>query len=175
MGYFDTTLFLFKEEKQALSFLPNFHQQLVSLNITPELEEGTIIVFNDLRSGEEMDYIELESDISESELLQLLCSWKGLGLLSYRHPDFSFPFSINYLSWDDSRIQGFDIGFYSGEFKNSESSEKQQKMIKSIMELDDFEAVVGDIGNSSVDYINLRLPLSEIKELILQEGNKILR
>ncbi len=98
-----------------------------------------------------------------------------MGLLSYRHPDFNFPISINYLSWDDCHIQGFDIGFYGAEFKNSESSEKQQNLIKSIKELDNFEAVVGDIGNSSVDYINLHLPLSEIKEQILQKGNKILR
>ena len=83
MGYFDCTLFLFKSKKEPQSFLHKFHNQLNSLNMEPELEEGSLIVFNDLRNGAEKDYLEITQSISSDELLELLCSWKGLGLLSF--------------------------------------------------------------------------------------------
>ncbi len=44
MGYFDCTLFLFKTGKEPQSFLYKFHNQLNSLNMEPELEEGSLIV-----------------------------------------------------------------------------------------------------------------------------------
>jgi hypothetical protein len=165
MGYFDVTLVLLKTKKDPGSFLAEFHKELRIINVTLEKDENDII-FNDSITDEEKEPFELNESMTDDEVLDLLCSWKGLGLLSYRHPDLSLPFSINYLTWDDKNIDGFDIGLYGKEFRNEEDEERHKTFVTKIGSLVDFETIIGDIGNTSEKYINLRQDLSQVKEII---------
>jgi hypothetical protein len=173
MGYFHTTLVLFKKKKDPKSFLENFHNSLKNIGITLEKDEHEIIVFNDSRTEEEKEPIELQELMTDEAVLHLVAAWKGLGMLSYRHPDFRFAFSINYLTWDDEAVDGFDIGFYGKELKTKEEEERHQDIILEIGKLVDYEYIVGDIGNTSNKYIDLRKDLNVIKKFIQKNSFEI--
>ncbi|AWH86487.1 hypothetical protein HYN59_15830 [Flavobacterium album] len=166
MGYFNVTLVLLRESRDPKIFLPDFHEKLKLIGVTPEINKYEYLVFNDSRDDDEKDPIELYETMTEATVLDMLCSWKGLGLLSYRHPDFSFPFSINYLSWDDVTLGGFDIGFYNKEFYNQDAGTKHEKLIREIGTIADYKYIVGDIGMASDNCIESHLTLAETEAFI---------
>lgn len=166
MGYFNLTLVLFKEKKHPKTFLVDFHKKLKTISIILEKDDYEIIVFNDSIQGEEKEPIELNESMTDEDVINLVCFWKGLGMLSYRHPNFRYAFSINYLTWDDKFIDGFDIGFYSSEFRTNEDDKNHRKIISEIGNLVEYECIVGDIGNVSNHYIDLKQDLTKIKEII---------
>jgi hypothetical protein len=172
MSSFDVTLFLLKEKKEPRSFMIDFNEKLKSINVLLEKNDYEIIVFNDSRNEEEKEHIYLNESMTDEEIIDWVCSWKGLGLLSYRHPDFSMPLSINYLSWDDEYLYGFDVGFASTDtvFKK----EKHEKLMAKISEFIDYEYIVGNVENLDLPGNNIGLQsLDKIKELILNNSFKI--
>lgn len=68
---------------------------------------------------------------SVDEVLCSLCAWSGLGLLSYRHPKFEFPFTLNFHTWNDKLIDGFTIGF-NGHEALVKGKEKEQLIFEII-------------------------------------------
>jgi len=101
------------------------------------------------------------------EVLRLLSEWPGLGLLSYRHPLFNFPVTINYHTWGDAGIDGFTISFNGKELLSKEKIKEQ--LILDIISLVDYQYAVGDIGRQSSSYLDLAQSLSAIIESI-EEG-----
>jgi len=170
MSSFDETLFLLKEKKEPKSFMMNFNEKLQSINVLLEKGEYEIVVFNDSRNDEEKEHMYLNESMTDEQIIDLVCSWKGLGLISYRHPDFSMPLSINYLTWDDEDIYGFIISFAGNDIVFEE--EKHKKFISKISEFIDYEYIVGDVDNFPGTYIWLQ-SLDKIKELMLNISFKI--
>lgn len=166
MGYFNTTLVLLKKTETPEVFLLNFHEKLKAIGVILQKSNDEIIVFNDSCSGQEKEPFQLNESLSDIDIIHKMTEWKSLGLLSYRHPNFNFAFTINYLTWDDTFIYGFDIGFYSKEFKTTLDTIKHRDFITQISNVIDYEFIVGDIGNVSEDYIDLKQSLPAIKEII---------
>jgi hypothetical protein len=172
MSYFDGTLVLLKEKQEPKSFMIDFHEKLKSIDVMLVKDEYEIIAFNDSRSEEEKEPIRLNESMTDEHIIDLVCSWKGLGLLSYRHPDFKFQLGVNYLTWDDKYIYGFEISF-AGNDLVYEGSDKQKDLIFKISKFIDYQYIVGDIGNTSKNYISMEKSLDEIKEHILNNSFKI--
>lgn len=172
MSSFDMTLFLLKEKKEPKSFMIDFNEKLKSINVLLEKNDYEIIVFNDSRDEEEKEHIYLNESMTDEEIIDFVCSWKGLGLISYRHPDFRMPLSINYLTWDDEYLYGFDVGFASNDTVFKE--EQHKKLMIEISEFIDFEYVVGNIDSLDLPGEDIGLlSLDKIKEQILSKSFKI--
>lgn len=151
MGSFNNTLILLKNNKNAKEFLVDFHEKLLKINISFE-RNWRKIIFNDKRNGEEKKSVEFEDFHTDKEIIHLLCSWYGLGLLSYTNTDVEFPFSINYISWDDKHLQGIEISYkLSAENYNNRENIKN-KIILKIIGFVDAELAVGSIGNCEDDF-----------------------
>lgn len=151
MGNFNTTFILLKKNENAKEFLFDFHEKLLKLDISLEKELGRII-FNDKRNDEEKEPFELKNFNTDEEIIDSLCSWRGLGLLSYKHINIEFPFLINYISWDDTYLQGIEISF-RGSAKNYTNRDRiKNNVILKIAERVNFQLIVASIGNSEDDF-----------------------
>lgn len=151
MGNFNNTLIVLKNDNNAKDFLMDFHRKLFKLNISLEKDWG-FVVFNDKRNDEEKEPFELNDFNTDEEIIDFLCSWEGLGLLSYRHIDIEFPFHINYISWDDKCLQGIEISYkFSHENYINRNSIKNNVILK-IIEFIDFKLVAGGVGDSEDDF-----------------------
>jgi hypothetical protein len=164
MGGFHTTFVLLKNKQEVKPFLLDFHKKLKRINVLLEKDEHEIVCFNDSKE-EEKEHIYLDENKTDEEIIDLICSWKALALVSYRHPDFRFPFSINYLTWDEETIQGIDIGFYDKEFRTIEADETHQKFIYEVAGLLDYDFFVGDFENPLL-YFKIDKNLDAIKEFV---------
>lgn len=123
------------------------------------------IIFNDKRNDEEKEPLAFEDFKTNEEVIDILCSWEGLGLLSYRHADIEFPFYINYISWDDKYLQGMEIS-YKMSTENYTNRDNIRNIILRIIESIDPELAVGSIGNSEDDFrthLNLEYSLKYIE------------
>jgi hypothetical protein len=166
MGWFDVTLVLLKERQNSKSLLLNLHRKFETINLVIEIDDDVFIVFNDTRDGREKEIAHLNSSMSVDKVLSLLCDWPGLGLLSYRHPKFKFPITLNFHTWADELIDGFTIGFNGHEVLSKEKEKEKEQIIFDIIRFVDYKYAVGDIGNVSDTYINLEQPLSTIIKYI---------
>ena len=166
MGYFNKTLILLSEVQKPRKFLVDFHKILDSINLLPEIDEHEIIVFNDCRNGAEKEPIDLKSDMQLTQVIDLICSWKGLGLICYRHENFKFPIGINYITWDDQYVQGLTISVYGNDLITEQNQLDLNNLINNIINLIDYSFAVGDIGNLSKTYINLDQKIEEIIKYI---------
>ncbi|MCS4301036.1 hypothetical protein [Chryseobacterium sp. BIGb0232] len=169
MSNFDETLVLLKEKKDPKSFIMDFNEKLRSVDVLLEKDEDEIIVFNDTRHEEEKDYVELDESMTEEQVIDLICSWKALGLLSYRHPDFRLQIGINYLTWDDQSLHGFEISFSDKDLA-FDGTDRQTELILKISQLIDYEYIVGDVGHASRNYISMEESLEKIKEHIMSNS-----
>jgi hypothetical protein len=151
MGSFNNTFILLKNYENAKYFLVDFHVQLLKLNISLEKNWGAI-VFNDQRNDAEKEPFEFEDFKTDEEIIDIVCSWKGLGLLSYRHLNIEFPFYINYISWDDQSLQGMEISYKLSAENYTNRDNIKDNIILKIIELIDPELAVGSIGNSEDDF-----------------------
>lgn len=158
MGWFDVTFIILKDAQERKSFLTTFHTKLAKLNVHLDIDEGEFICYNDTRSGEEKEITDLSKDMSVEDVIDLLSEWPGLGILSYRHPDFSHYVTINYLTWDDKHIHGFTIGFNGKEVCLSPKQEKSIELINQLSELVDCKYVVGSIDDDPGIDFNDDLP-----------------
>lgn len=172
MGYYSGTLVLLKEKKEPKSFILDFNEQLKSINVLLQKSDYEIVVFNDSRNEEEKDYIELDVSMTDEEVIDLVCSWKGLGVFGYRHPDFKFELNINYLTWDDRYLYGFMVSFSDKDMVYG-GDDKQKELIYKISEYIEFEYIVGDINEVSQEYISMEKSLEDIKEHILKNSFEI--
>lgn len=161
MGWFDVTFVLLKEKQVPLSFLLDLHKKFSTIHLALEIDDDEFIVFNDTQNGSEKENIDLNNAMLHEEVIRLLCDWQGLGLLSYRHPAFNFPITLNYLTWDDTFLGGFTIGFNGHEV--SAKQNKKEQLIKAIISLVDYQFAIGDIGDI---YIGSGENLSEILRYI---------
>ena len=160
MSYFDTTLVLLKEGQIPKPFLKTLHEKLCDIGLNLEIDDEEFIVFNDTLNGEENEVFYLNHKMDLEQVLKHLSDWKGLGLLSYRHENFRFPVTIDFLTWDDNLLHGFTIGFNGKEV--SLNKKVKEELIFEIIQFVEFKYVIGDISNVSNTYINLRQNLSEI-------------
>jgi len=151
MGNFNKTLILLKKNENAKKFLVDFHEKLLKINISLKKDFG-VVIFNDKRNEEENEHIELEGFKTDEEIIDFLCSWEGLGLLSYKNINIEFPFHINYISWDDEYLQGIEISYLSSAENYSNRNNIKNNVILKIIELVDFKVVVGSIGDSEDDF-----------------------
>ena len=110
MSWFDVTFVLLKEKVDPLPFLVDFHKELAAINVVIDKSDQEFITFNDTKAGEEKEIVELNESMTIEEIIRQLCSWKALGLICYRHPDFKFPVSIHYLTWDERSLEGLRSG-----------------------------------------------------------------
>ncbi len=166
MGWFDETLVILKEEQERNHFLKTFHEKLNALAVTLDIDDDEFICFNDTRNEEEKDLVDLSQDLKTEDVLKTLCQWPGLGILSYRHPNFSHYVSINYHTWNDDQIKAFVIGFNGKEVAFGTKEEKSLELILQISNLVDYECVVGSI----YDDVNIEFSrdLSDILKHISQ-------
>lgn len=82
------------------------------------------------------------------------------------------PLSINYLTWDDEYLYGFDVGFASNDTVFKE--EQHEKLMTKISEFVDYEYVVGDMYSLDLPGGDVGLlSLDEIKGLIQNKSFKI--
>lgn len=79
MGSYNTTLILFKEKQDPRTFLFDFHQKIKNINILLEKDDYRRIIFNDKRDGKEQESIELDKSMTDENIIDLVCSWGGLG------------------------------------------------------------------------------------------------
>lgn len=166
MGWFDQTLIILNEEQERNHFLASFHMNLASLNLKLDIGDDDFICYNDTRSGEEKDCENLSERMNSEDVLKLLSEWSGLGILSYRHPNFSHCVTIDYLTWNDNQVQALVIGFNGKEVGFGSKEEKSLELIHQISELVAFKCVVGNIYDDvSIDF---NRDLSDILEYIRQ-------
>ncbi|KPH14706.1 hypothetical protein [Chryseobacterium sp. ERMR1:04] len=151
MGNFNTTFILLKKNEIAREFLFYFHEKLLKLDISLEKEWGRII-FNDKRNDDEKEPFELKNFKTDEEIIDSLCSWEGLGLLSYKHINIEFPFYINYISWDDTYLQGIEISFKGSAENYTNRDRIKNNVILKIAERVNFQLIVGSMGNSEDDF-----------------------
>lgn len=164
MGWFDVTFVMLKERQIPKPFLLNLHKKFEEIGLVLEIEDDELIVFNDTQIGQENEPFYLNNLMSLEQVLDHLCNWPGLGLLSYRHSNFRLPVTIDFRTWDDNLLDGFTVGFSGREAVLNEKLKKE--LISDITKFVDFKFVVGDISNVSSTYINLELGLPEILEYI---------
>ncbi|BAP32486.1 ATP-dependent DNA helicase RecQ [Chryseobacterium sp. StRB126] len=169
MSYFDETLILLKEKKDPKSFMMEFNEKLRSIDVLLRRYGSVVVIFHDTRNEEEKEYIELDEPVIDEYVIDLLCSWKGLGFLSYRHPDFKLGLGISYLTWDDEHIDGLLISF-AGKDVMFEGADKQKELILKISQCIDYEYIVGDVGDTSEKYISMEGSLEKIKEHIMNNS-----
>ncbi|WP_343664443.1 hypothetical protein [Chryseobacterium mucoviscidosis] len=166
MGSYNSTLILFKEKQDPKTFLSDFHKKLKEINILIEKNYYQRVIFNDKRNEEEHEPIELDRSMTDEDIIDLVCSWGGFGLLSYRHDDIEFTLSINYVSWDDEFIEGIEV-FYNASHQNYiNKNEIKNDIIIKLVNCTDYKLVVGSIGDSEDDFrtdLDLEYNLKYIK------------
>ncbi|MEJ5102690.1 hypothetical protein [Chryseobacterium sp. MYb328] len=168
MSSFDETLVLLKEKKDPKLFIMDFNEKLKSIDVLLGRHRSVVVIFHDTQTEEEKEYIELDEPVADEYVIDLLCSWKGLGFLSYRHPDFELGLGISYLTWDDEHIYGFLISF-AGNDVMFEGAVKQKELILKISQLIDYEYIVGDVSDTFRKNITEE-NLDTIKNLILHNS-----
>ncbi|UKB82397.1 hypothetical protein LF887_15440 [Chryseobacterium sp. MEBOG06] len=171
MSYFNGTLLLLKEKKDPKLFILDFNEKLKSINVLLQKSDSEIVVFNDSRNEEEKEPIWLDKLMTDEDVINLVYSWKGLGLLTYRHPDFKFEMYINYLTWDDKYVDGFKVSFARKDTVFEDDRHKE--LIAKISKFVDYEYVVGDVNEESQNYISMEESLDEIKQHILKNSFEI--
>lgn len=171
MSYFNGTLILLKEKKESKSFILELNENLKSIGVLFQKSDSEVIAFNDSRNDEEKEPIWLDTSMTDEEIINLVCSWKGLGILPYRHSEFKFELGINYLTWDDKHIYGFVISFARKDTLFEDN--RHEKLIYEISKFVDYKYVVGDINEESKNYISMEEGLDEIKEHILKSSFEI--
>ncbi len=155
---------ILKERQVPKYFLLDLHKKFYEMNLALEIEDNELIVYNDTQNGLESEPFYLNNLMTLEQVLNHLCNWPGLGLLSYRHSNFRLPVTINFHTWDDNLLDGFTIEFDGSEVALNEKLKKE--LISDITTLVDFKYVVGDISNVSSTYINLQQSLPEILEYV---------
>jgi hypothetical protein len=169
MGWFDCTLIILREGQARQPFLTDFHEKLASININLDISADEFIVFSDSRTAEEKEEKEvayLTENMSVQDALATLAAWPALGLLSYRHPNFSHYISISYISWDDVLIRSLSIAFNGKEVGFGKGLENSKLLIQEISQLLDYMYIVGDVEDvQEVDSAN---KLSDILHYIEQ-------
>ncbi|MFC3158687.1 hypothetical protein [Chryseobacterium arachidis] len=171
MSYFNGTLILLKDKKDPKLFMLDFNENLKSIDVLFQKSNYETIIFNDSRNEEEKEPIELNKSMTHEHIINLVCSWKGLGLLTYRHQDFEYEVWINYLTWDDEYIYGFVLFFAPKDTIYEDN--RHEKLIFKISEFVDYKYVVGDINEESKNYISMEEDLDEIEEHILKSSFEI--
>ncbi|MFC3157986.1 hypothetical protein SAMN05443633_104327 [Chryseobacterium arachidis] len=171
MSIFYETLILLKEKKDPKSFILNFNENLKSINVLLEKSDSEVMVFNDDRNEEEKEPIWLDTSMTDEEVVDLVCSWKGLGLLTYRHQDFQYDLGINYLTWNDKYLSGFVVSYAHKDTLFED--DRHKKLISKISEFIDYEYVIGNISIDSKIYIRMEDSLEKIKEHILKNSFEI--
>lgn len=166
MGWFDVTQVILEKAQDRNTFLSSFNNRLMSLDIKLDIEDGEFIGYNDTNSGEEKEITDLDDGMKTEDVLKLLSQWPGLGILSYRHPNFLHYITIDYLTWDDNLVYGFTIGFNGKEVCLDPKKKQSRLLINEISQLVDYRCVVGNIDNVSSTYINTSNKLSSILEYI---------
>jgi hypothetical protein len=172
MSSFNVTLLLLEEKKEPKSFILDFNEKLKSIDVLLQKSDYEIIAFNDSRDKEEKEPVGLDESMADEYIIDLVCSWKGLGLLSYRHPDFKFELGINYLTWDDKHIYGFEISFADKDLVGDRCV-KHKELVYKIAEFIEYKYIVGDVDRSSKNYISREESLNKIKEFILNNSFEI--
>jgi hypothetical protein len=168
MGWSNSTLFLLKEKQKPKDFVTELVKQLKTIEWTLALSEESVC-FNDSVSGEEKESIYFEEETSEQEIIDLLVSWKGLGMLVFFVPEFEFPVVVNFLSWDDISLEGFSVECNGKENLFFSTADKHKTIIVKISEFISFKLIVGDVEN-----YNYHNDLSAIHEKIKENHFKIL-
>jgi len=166
MGSYNTTLVLFKEKQDPKTFLSDFHKKIKDINVVLEKSDYQRIVFNDKRNEEEHEPIELYKLMTDEDIIDLLCSWGGLGLLSYRQNDIELALSINYVSWDDKFIEGIEVTFNRSYQNYINKNKIKDDVIIKIANCIDYKLVVGSIGDSEDEFrtdLDLEYNLEYIK------------
>jgi len=171
MASYNETFILLKKPIDPKAFLLGFHQKLKALSCVLEKDDSNFISFNDARNGEEKEILYLNETMSDSEIIEELYSWKALGCLSFRHPDFSFELTIDYRTWDDKNLYGFNIAFNNKDVLRNR--EKHRLFIFEISNAIDYKYIVGDIYPDSNTYLNLALTLDAIEEMIRKQKFEI--
>lgn len=152
MSYYNSTLILFKEKQDPKTFLSDFHKKLKEINILLEKYYYQQVIFNDKRNEEEHEPIELDRSMTDEDIIDLVCSWGGFGLLSYRHNDIEFTLSINYVSWDNQFIEGIEVSFNASHQNYINKNKIKDNVIIKIANYIDYKLVVGGIGDSEDDF-----------------------
>ncbi|MFZ4929420.1 hypothetical protein [Chryseobacterium sp. Mn2064] len=165
MSNFDETFILLKEEQKPLPFITNLNKKLKTIHVLLQKSDYELVAFNDTRDEEEKEPIWLDESMTDEEVIDLICSWKGLGMLTYRNPDFLFDIGVAFMTWNDEHIQGIMISFAEKDTV-FEREVKHRELIVKISQFLDCEYVVGDIGNTSRSYISMEESLDKIKEHI---------
>lgn len=166
MSWFDETLVILNVVQKRKAFLTDFHSRLALLNVNLELNNDAFICFNDTRTGEEKEPINLSDNEHVANVIQTLAEWPALGILTYRHPNFSHEITIDYLTWDDVDIHAFTIGFNGKEVCFNPKKEKSIALINQISDSVDYKYAVGNIYGEIG--INPNKDLSEILKYIEQ-------
>ncbi|MGH1517946.1 hypothetical protein [Chryseobacterium sp. JK1] len=169
MSNFDETFILLKEEKEPLPFIVNLNEKLKTIQVVLQKSDYELVAFNDTRDEEEKESIWLDESMTDEDVIDLVCSWKGLGMLTYRHPDFLLDFGVAFMTWDDEHIQGVMISFAERDTA-FEREVKHRELIVKISQFLEYEYVVGDVGNTSRSYISMEESLDKIKEHILNSS-----
>ncbi|MFZ4929413.1 hypothetical protein [Chryseobacterium sp. Mn2064] len=152
MGIFNSTLILLKEKKAPASMILELNENLKSIGILLQKSDYARIIFNDSRNEEEKEPITLQKSHTDEEVIGLLSSWKGLGLLSYRHINIEFPFLINYISWDDQYLQGLEISYQLSAENYTNRDHIKDDILLKIIEFINPLLAVGSIGNSEDEF-----------------------
>ncbi|MBC9812475.1 hypothetical protein H9Y05_08315 [Crocinitomicaceae bacterium CZZ-1] len=162
MSWSNGTLFLLKEKQNPKDFVTELIERLKTIGWKLALSEESVC-FNDSVSGEEKESVYFEEETSEEEIIDLLVSWKGLGMLVFFVPEFEFPVVVDFISWDDVSLGGFTVECNGKDNLFFSAPEKHKSIIYKIAEFARFKLVVGDVENYSVHY-NLSAILEKAKE-----------
>jgi hypothetical protein len=166
MGSFNNILIKFKNKEEPSFFLEEFQKRLKEIGITFE-KSGSYLIFNDLIDESEKDPIEVSDSINDKDVIKLLISWKGLGLISYRNKNVDYPFHINYLSWNNKDLEGIQISFKTSNKNYNNKNMIKDSVVMKIAKLINFEFIIGSIGDSESDF-----NISDISEIMHYMKNR---
>lgn len=165
MSWSYCTLVILKENVPPKDYLFNFHRSLDSIGLQLEVDEYSLITFNDLVSDAEKDVVDLNKNMSQQDVIEQLCSWDGLGSLGYRHPNFRLPIIITYLSWDEQHLQGFIVSFSGKEKLTKPLHKLQDELVQEIVSFTNYDMVLCDIDDvaDSLYYPSYTNDLEKVK------------
>lgn len=148
MGWSNSTLFLLKEKQPPKDFINALIEQLKTIGWRLA-STAEFICFNDSVNGVEKETVYFEEEFSEQDIIDLLVSWKGLGMLEFFVPEFQFPVVISFLSWDDVSLEGFSINCNGKDKLFFYSPEKHRGLIDKIAGFVNFKLVAGNVDDYS--------------------------
>lgn len=135
-----------------------------------------LIVYNDMRNGDEKDAEEIDETNYKNEALIIdkVCNWPGLAYITYLHPHFHFDIGINYLTWDDKHLQGLEISISGKEFGRTENSfENHRKFFEQLRNLVDYKYIVGDVSGANGTGVRVNKDLDIICKFIESHSFKM--